>query len=138
MRLQVTIDANDPHELVHFWAQALGYHEEHNDDFVRQMITAGNIGEDDVVEVRGNLQFRDGAACTDPEGLRPRLYFQLVPEAKAAKNRLHLDLQYGREERDAQVERLQALGASRLYEGHQGPHSWITMRDPEGNEFCVS
>jgi len=51
---------------------------------------------------------------------------------------LHLDLQYGREERDAQVERLQALGASRLYEGHQGPHSWITMHDPEGNEFCVS
>ena len=138
MRLQVTIDANDPHELVHFWAQALGYHEEHNDDFVRQMITAGNIGEEDVVEVRGHVQFRDGAACTDPEGLRPRLYFQLVPEAKAAKNRLHLDLQYGREERDAQVERLQALGASRLYEGHQGPHSWITMRDPEGNEFCVS
>ena len=102
------------------------------------MIAAGNIGEEDVVEVRGHLQFRDGAACTDPEGLRPRLYFQLVPEAKAAKNRLHLDLQYGREERDAQVERLQALDASRLYEGHQGPHSWITMRDPEGNEFCVS
>ncbi|MBL6620444.1 MAG: VOC family protein [Ilumatobacteraceae bacterium] len=135
MRLQVTIDAKDPHQLVHFWAQALGYREEHN---VRQMIAAGNIGEDDVVEVRGHLQFRDGAACTDPEGLRPRLYFQLVPEAKAAKNRLHLDLQYGREERDAQVARLEDLGASRLYEGQQGPHSWITMRDPEGNEFCVS
>ena len=102
------------------------------------MITAGNIGEEDVVEVRGHLQFRDGAACTDPEELRPRLYFQLVPEAKAAKNRLHLDLQYGREERDAQVARLEELGATRLYEGHQGPHSWITMRDPEGNEFCVS
>lgn len=68
MRLQVTIDANDPHELVHFWAQALGYHEEHNDDFVRQMIAAGNIGEENVVELRGHLQFRDGAACTDPEG----------------------------------------------------------------------
>ncbi|MEL0041615.1 MAG: VOC family protein [Ilumatobacter sp.] len=51
---------------------------------------------------------------------------------------MHLDLQYGREERDAQVARLEELGATRAYEGHQGPHSWITMRDPEGNEFCVS
>ncbi|MEK9838322.1 MAG: VOC family protein [Ilumatobacteraceae bacterium] len=138
MQIQITVDARDPHELVHFWTQALDYREEHNDDFVRQMIAAGNISEDDVVEVRGHLQFRDGAACADPEGLRPRLYFQLVPEAKSAKNRVHLDLQYGREERDAQVARLEELGATRAYEGHQGPHSWITMRDPEGNEFCVS
>ena len=120
MNLQVTIDARDPHELAHFWAQALGYREEHNDDFVRQMLAADNIDNDDVVEVRGHLQFRDGAACVDPDGLRPRLYFQLVPEAKSAKNRMHLDLQYGREERDAQVARLEALGATRAYEGHQG------------------
>ena len=49
MQIQITVDARDPHELVHFWTQALDYREEHNDDFVRQVIAAGNISEDDVV-----------------------------------------------------------------------------------------
>ena len=66
------------------------------------------------------------------------MYFQLVPEPKGSKNRLHLDLQFGPDERVAEVERLERLGATRLFEGSQGPHSWVTMADPEGNEFCVS
>ncbi len=54
------------------------------------------------------------------------------------KNRVHLDLHVGDERREAEVERLIALGASRLWDGQQGPNRWVTMADPEGNEFCVT
>ena len=61
-----------------------------------------------------------------------------VPELKAGKNRMHVDLHVGDERRAAVVERLLALGATKLYDGQLGPQSWVTMADPEGNEFCVS
>ena len=54
------------------------------------------------------------------------------------KNRVHLDLHVGEDRREAEVERLTGLGASRLWDGQQGPHRWVTMADPEGNEFCVA
>ena len=56
------------------------------------------------------------------------------------KNRVHLDLQRRLEAdaREAEVDRLIGLGAKRLWDGEQGPHHWVTMADPEGNEFCVS
>ncbi len=138
MRIQIAVDCEDPHELAYFWAEALGYEVTHNDDFIRGLIAEGHATEDQVIDVRGHLQFKDGAACEDPETLRPRLYFQLVPESKSVKNRLHLDLQSGPDRREAEADRLEGLGATRLYEGSQGPHRWITMADPEGNEFCVS
>jgi len=61
-----------------------------------------------------------------------------VPEAKATKNRVHLDLHVGAEERDAKVDDLLERGATRLGEGAQGPHQWVVLADPEGNEFCVA
>jgi Glyoxalase-like domain len=64
--------------------------------------------------------------------------FQLVPEAKAGKNRVHLDLRVGDEHREAEVARLVGRGARELHRGSQGPHEWATMADPEGNEFCVA
>lgn len=66
------------------------------------------------------------------------MVFQKVPEPKQAKNRWHLDLHLGEERRDAEVERLVGLGATRLWDGQQGLHTWVTMADPEGNEFCVA
>jgi hypothetical protein len=54
------------------------------------------------------------------------------------KNRIHLDLHVGPEARAAKVDRLKQLGATVLWEGQQGPSSWITMADPEGNEFCIA
>jgi len=57
-----------------------------------------------------------------------------VPEAKLSKNRLHLD--FRPDDRDAEVERLVALGATRADVG-QGDQPWIVLADPEGNEFCV-
>jgi len=136
-QFQVAIDATDPHELCEFWAAALAYQVEPSDaEFIRAMVAQGHAQESDTIVVRGELRWASGAACVDPEGVQPRLYFQQVPEPKAGKNRVHLDLRSA--DRDHEVARLEALGARRLYEGSQGPHTWVTMADPEGNEFCVS
>lgn len=60
-----------------------------------------------------------------------------VPAAKAAKNRLHLDLRADGVSTSAELERLLALGARRTDVG-QGPDvSWVVLADPEGNEFCL-
>ncbi len=64
----------------------------------------------------------------------PGMLFALVPGAKTIKNRLHLD--FRPQDRDAEVERLVGLGASRVDIG-QRDASWVVLADPEGNEFCV-
>ena len=63
-----------------------------------------------------------------------------MPEPKSTKNRVHLDLRHDRESdfdlaafRQSLVDR----GATEIGGGQQGPHQWITMADPEGNEFCL-
>ncbi|NGO74415.1 VOC family protein [Streptomyces sp. YC504] len=68
----------------------------------------------------------------------PTLLLQQVPETKEGKNRMHLDLDFGTEDLDAEVERLQLLGARRISR-EQSEHGfrWIVVADPEGNEFCV-
>lgn len=73
-----------------------------------------------------------------PAGSRPRVLFQLALEPKTVKNRLHLDIRVGAENIGSQVAALNARGATYLHKGTQGPHWWVTMADPEGNEFCVS
>ena len=139
MTFQVAMDAADPHALCDFWAQALHYEVEPSDeDFIRRMVAAGHAQESDTLVVKGVLRWREGAACVDPHGTGPRMYFQAVPEAKAGKNRVHLDLRSGVEDRSAEVARLEGLGARQLWEGRQGPLTWTTMADPEGNEFCVT
>ena len=65
----------------------------------------------------------------------PQLLLQRVPEAKATKNRMHLDLHVADPEAEAQ--RLIALGATRTGDGTLGDIAWITMTDPEGNEFDI-
>jgi hypothetical protein len=67
----------------------------------------------------------------------PNLLFQRVPEPKAGKNRLHVDLQPDHP-RDDEVDRLLALGATWVAD-HRRPDGtgWATLADPEGNEFCV-
>jgi hypothetical protein len=57
-----------------------------------------------------------------------------VPEGRTVKNRLHLD--FRPDDQDAEVSRLLALGARPADIG-QGEQSWVVLRDPEGNEFCV-
>ncbi len=105
----VVVDSRDPHQLARFWAAALDY---------RVVYEA----EDEVVVARD-------------EDTYPGMIFVPVPESKVVKNRLHLDL--NPDDRDAEVERLIGLGATRADVG-QGPEvTWVVLRDPEGNEFCV-
>lgn len=66
------------------------------------------------------------------------MLFQVVPEPKVAKNRVHLDLHVGPERRAEYIARLVSLGARELVTGEQGGRSWVTLADPEGNEFCVA
>jgi hypothetical protein len=135
---QCTFDAADPHRLADFWAAALRYQIEDSHDLCQRMLDAGYASAADVEEVGGRLRWRDATALSDPDGVGPRIYIQRVPEPKTAKNRFHPDLRPGAENRDAEIERLQGLGARRLYEAQQGPLQWVTMADPEGNEFCVT
>ena len=139
VEFQVTIDCARPHELADWWAEALGWQVEPQDEaFIRRMIAAGYASDGDTTHHRGALVWKAGAAINSPDPGRPRVLFQLVPEGKTVKNRVHLDLRVGDERREAEVTRLVALGATELYRASQGPMQWATMADPEGNEFCLT
>ncbi|QSB16714.1 VOC family protein [Natronosporangium hydrolyticum] len=138
---QVTVDAAEPHVLADWWAETLDWQvEPSNEDFIRDMIAKGYATEEDTIRHRGALVWKEGTAIRHPDGLEraPRLLFQLVPEAKTVKNRMHLDVLVGDTGIAAATERLTARGATFLHHGRQGPHTWVTMADPEGNEFCVA
>ena len=141
-RVQVVFDCADPGRQAMFWAEALGYRiPEPPEGFATWDDWAASMG---IPEERRN----DFSAAEDPDGVGPRLFFQRVPEAKVAKNRVHLDVNAGggrdvppderRRRVDAEVERLKALGASdaRGAMDLRGEY-WVRMNDPEGNEFCV-
>ena len=135
--IQVTFDTTDPHAQAKFWSQVLGYEVEDNGDYVDNLIATGALPEEARVKVDGVSAFRDVAACRDPEGQGPRLYFQVVPEQKTAKNRVHLDIPVPADRRKAESERLQELGATLLWiTDDRGPETY-TLQDPEGNEFCL-
>ena len=137
--VQVTFDAADPAALAAFWSGALGYvSDPPPEGFASWEAWATDQG---IPEERWN----DASAIVDPDGAGPRIFFQKVPEGKAAKNRVHLDVRAApgldgdarwarlREE----AERLVAAGATKLYELEERGSFWITMQDPEGNEFCL-
>lgn len=140
---QVTVDCADPHVLADWWAEALRWEvEPSNEEFIRKMINEGHAKEEDTTLHRGTLVWKEGAAIVHPDepetGLRKRVLFQLVPEPKTVKNRMHLDVKVGPENVEAEHARLVAAGATFLHSGSQGPHSWVTLADPEGNEFCIT
>ncbi|MEW2520004.1 VOC family protein [Actinacidiphila alni] len=107
-----TIDCSDAYRLGTFWAAVLD----------------GSLAEDDFPGDPEALVHADGAA----------LLFVTVPDAKTVKNRVHLDLQPQDRPRDAEVARIADLGAT-VVADHRRPDGtgWVTMADPEGNEFCV-
>lgn len=72
---------------------------------------------------------------TDPGGHRPNVSLQKVPEPRVGKNRLHFDLYTS--DRDAEVERILALGATRFAREPEPDEDFIVLEDPEGNLFCV-
>lgn len=141
MTFQVTFDCGEPAVLAKFWSEALGYEmEEPPDGFAswEEWGRAVGVPEDEL---------DDGASIVDVEGHRPRLFFQRVPEGKAVKNRLHLDLDASggmsvpldrrRTEVQAEEQRLLKLGARHIGEYEMNDHYHVTMQDPEGNEFCL-
>lgn len=138
MQFQIAFDCADPHRLNRYWSELLGYQREEDPDFVRRMVDEGQATEADTIEIDGVLTWRTAAACRDPEGKGPRMLFQHVPEPKSVKNRVHLDLHVPPEEGRLLVERAIALGGAQLWEGQEGPSKWITLGDPEGNEFCIT
>jgi hypothetical protein len=136
---QVVIDSTAPHELADWWAEALGWQIEAQDEaFIRRMVETGAASQEDTRQHRGALVWKVGAALLSPDPGRPRVLFQLVPEPKTVKNRVHLDIRVGAERREAEVARLVGLGATELWRGAQGPFEWATLADPQGNEFCVT
>ncbi|MDT0341729.1 VOC family protein [Streptomyces litchfieldiae] len=137
MRTQVTFDCADPHAQAAFWGKVFGSTVEDHSALVDQLVADGRMPAEDRIVVNGHSAFRDVAACSDPAGVEPRLFFQRVPEGKVAKNRVHLDIHVDAERKAAEAERLVGLGA-RLIETHsdRGPLTYV-MRDPEGNEFCL-
>ncbi|MFG1708510.1 VOC family protein [Nonomuraea sp. M3C6] len=138
---QVVIDTGDPHPLADWWADALGWKVEQQDEaFIRSMIEKGYATDDETTRHNGALVWKSGAAIRHPDGLEraPRVLFQLVPEPKTVKNRVHLDVRVGADNIESVVERLTAKGAKVLHRGRQGPNWWITIADPEGNELCVT
>lgn len=138
---QVTVDSADPHTLADWWAEALGWEVEPSDEgFIRRMVAEGRASEDDTTTHHGTLVWKVGAAIRHPEGLdrAPRVLFQLVPEPKTVKNRVHLDVRTGTDDSQAVVDRLIARGATFLHHGKQGPFAWTTLADPEGNELCIT
>ncbi|MFD4367174.1 VOC family protein [Rhodococcus sp. NPDC058521] len=138
MELQVTVDPEMPHELTKWWADALGWEVEPSDEeFIRGLISAGHAQVSDTTTFEGVLVWQQGAAIRDPDHpQRPRVVFQWVPESKQTKNRLHLDLQAG-DGREDLAAVLESKGATIMHRRSQGPYRWITMSDPEGNEFCL-
>jgi Glyoxalase-like domain len=139
---QVTIDAADPHARADWWAETLGWEVEPADEeFIRRMIAEGYATGADTKIHNGALVWEDGAAIRPPGsaagGPARRVLFQLVPEPKTVKNRVHLDVRLGETDAEAELARLTERGGTFLHRGRQGPHIWITMADPEGNEFCL-
>jgi hypothetical protein len=138
---QVVVDTASPHTLADWWADAIGWLVEPSDEeFIRKMIAEGHATEADTTTHHGALVWREGAAIRHPDGTGPgaRILFQLVPEPKTVKNRVHLDIRIGADNVEAELSRLTAAGATVLHRGRQGPHTWITIADPEGNELCLT
>ena len=139
-RVQVALDCADPAAQAQFWAEALHY--------VVQPPPPGHDSWEDFLRSLGvpPEQWNDRSAVVDPDGHGPRIFLQRVPEPKAIKNRVHLDVQVGaglppdqRPTRVAEeVERLLALGATQVRTYHEMGEHWVVLQDPEGNEFCVS
>ena len=142
--VQMTLDCADPHAQARFWAQALGWVVERHTAMIRALLEQGVATADQVVEIDGELAWRTVEAIRHPEhdairelGGTARLLLQVVDEPKTVKNRMHLDVNVGREQIDAEVARLTALGARELWKVDQPGAFHTTMADPEGNEFCV-
>jgi hypothetical protein len=118
------IDCHDVAAQARWWAEALGWKIVYEAD-------------DEVVLVPAHVT-EELARSTPWEHVGPGLVFVPVPEDKTIKNRLHIDLApHTSDDRDAEISRLLAMGATRVDVGQPASVTWDVFADPEGNEFCV-
>jgi hypothetical protein len=111
-----TVDSSNAYAQSVWWGQVLGFGEDPRDP---------------------NLPGHEECMIFSPDG-RQRVLFIEVPEGKVVKNRLHFDLTPTDGTREEEVERLVALGARVFADLRvEGGGGWVTLLDPEGNEFCV-
>jgi hypothetical protein len=104
--------ANDPLGLARFWAEALRW----------------EVADESPAEV--------GLVPTD--GTRLRVRFRLVPDPKAGKNRIHIDLTTtSLADQTDTVARLIELGGRHIDIGQRPEEGHVVLADPEGNELCV-
>jgi Glyoxalase-like domain len=111
-RLELVLDCTEPNILARFWCEALDY---------RVHYSGANL-----------------AVLVPNDGVASPLLLQGVPEPKAGKNRMHLDIVV--DDIETEIGRLQGFGAHRIDREVQrfGGTRWVRMADPEENEFCVS
>ena len=117
---ELAIDCADPDRLARFWCSVLDYEV---------------LDRDDEIVTIGSPAAPEGRHAPGP--VPPTLTFARVPEGKAGKNGLHIDVNATDREQDEEVRRLLELGASHVDVGQTGEESWVCLADPEGNEFCV-
>jgi predicted enzyme related to lactoylglutathione lyase len=110
--VEIVLDCAEPTRLAEFWRDALDYRDYYNDANLTVLVPKVQTA--------------------------APLLLQRVPEPKVGKNRMHIDIVV--DDVEAEVHRLQALGARRIDDGVQsfGGTRWVVMSDPERNEFCVS
>jgi hypothetical protein len=133
-RVQVAIDCHDPDRLAQFWSEVLDYSYEPPPGFESWREYSASVAQEPG---------ESWARIHDPEGVGPNFLFHRVPEEKVVKNRVHLDMPApratGDRGRDSEmfVERIIALGGTKLREVVDEAGLFVVMQDPEGNEFCV-
>jgi hypothetical protein len=145
VRFQLVIDCADADRLARFWAAALAYE--------IAPPPAGFATWDDFYRDLGVPEEELGVGAdriSDPQGHGPTIWFQVVPDVKTIKNRLHVDINASggrtvpietrRERVDAEAGRLVELGATILGTlSEEGlDHYAVAMKDPEGNEFDIN
>ena len=106
---EIALDVNDMERMATFWGGVLGADPTYDDDGDASLPVSPGV----------------------------RLILLRVPEGKTAKNRLHLDLSPAPGDRDAEVERVLALGARHIHVGQPADATFVVLADPDGNEFCI-
>jgi Glyoxalase-like domain len=116
---ELAIDCADPSGLARFWCSVLAYEVQ---------------DEDDGIIAIGSPMVPEGKNHLGP--VPPTLTFAHVPEGKTVKNRLHVDVNPTDRSQDEEIARLIGLGAT-VVNDNRPEFGWVTLADPEGNEFDV-
>ena len=139
--IQIAIDAADPHAQNRFWAAALHYELEDHHDQIEQLLAAGAITADDTIEIDGRMALGPRRRLPRPRRARARACCSST--CRSRRRSRTASTSTSTTSRATTPGRPRSPGSSssaatRLWDGQQGPQRWVTIADPEGNEFCVA